>query len=281
MSQTSLPSSQILTTIFIGDLVGKPGQMLFEKWGMRLREQYGADLLVVNGENSANNGRGITPSIVKKLYTQGADVITTGNHVWGQRAIYDTFSKDERIIRPINFPASCPGKGYVVVRAKGELVAIANAQGRVFMHEKLACPFRTMESALTYLSRQTPLIFLDFHAEATSEKQGMGFFLDGKITGLVGTHTHVQTADEHILPKGTAYISDLGCCASMHSMLGMKKDIILERFLTQMPVRFAVEHNGPFALHGVCIKADMATGKALSIERIRIIDEELVVGVQS
>ena len=152
---------------------------------------------------------------------------------------------------------------------------MVNLQGRVFMHQQLSCPFKNMESLLTYLKTQTNMVLVDFHAETTSEKQGIGFFLDGKVSGVVGTHTHVQTADEQILPKGSAYITDLGCCGARHSMLGMNKDIILQHMVTQMPVRFAVEENGPFALHGVHISIDSETGKAAHIERICIIDNEL------
>ena len=269
--------SHALTIICIGDLVGRPGQQLFTKWGPLLREQYKADMVVVNGENSANNGRGITPSIVTALREAGADVITSGNHIWGQRQIYNTFSQTDRLLRPHNFPSGCPGSGTVVVPVGNHLVGVLNIQGRVFMHEQVSCPFRTAESALTMLRSKTPIILVDFHAETTSETQGMGYFLDGKVSAVFGTHTHVQTADERILPNGTAFMCDLGCCSAQNSMLGMKTDIIMQRILTQMPQKFAVEHRGPYALHGMCVKVNAKTGKAVSIERIRLVDDELQV----
>ena len=261
--------------LFLGDLVGQPGQQLFAKWAQKLVTQYNADMLVVNGENSANNGRGITPSIYNELKKHGAHVVTTGNHVWGNRGVHDLIASNRDLLRPLNFPSSCPGKGYVVTTVNGIEVAVVNIQGRVFMNENLSCPFRELESALTYLKTRTKIILVDFHAETTSETQGMGFHFDGKVSALVGTHTHVQTADERVLPKGTAYITDAGCSAALNSMLGMKKEPIIYRFINQMPVKFSVETEGPFALHGVVISIDSLTGLAQDIERIRIIDEDL------
>lgn len=265
----------LLSVVMIGDLVGRPGRALFAKWSQQLREKYSADVLIVNGENSANNGRGITPGITKRLLADGADVVTSGNHIWGQKGTHAAFAATDRLLRPMNFPADCPGQGYVLFNVGNELVAVVNIQGRVFMHQQLSCPFKNMESLLTYLKTQTKLIFVDFHAETTSEKQGFGFFCDGQVSAVVGTHTHVQTADEQILPKGTAYITDLGCCGARYSMLGMNKDVIMQHMITQMPVRFSVEENGPFALHGVAIQVDKNSGQAHSIERICIIDDEL------
>ena len=270
-----MPSKKnLLSVVMIGDLVGRPGCALFAKWAPKLREKYAADCLVVNGENSANNGRGITTSIAKRLL-EHADVITSGNHIWAQKGTAAVFASTDRLLRPMNFPADCPGQGYIIIPVKDKLIAIVNLQGRIFMHQQVSCPFKNMESLLTYLKTQTKMVFVDFHAETTSEKQGVGFFLDGKVSAVVGTHTHVQTADEQILPNGTAFITDLGCCGARHSMLGMNKDIILQNMITQMPVRFAVEENGPFALHGVHILVNSETGKAHSIERICIIDDEL------
>lgn len=270
--------STTLKLLFFGDLVGKPGQALFCKWAPRLKEEYQADGIIVNAENSAPNGRGINSSIVQLLRDYGADVITTGNHVWGQKQGLQTLQENQdRVLRPHNFPRECPGKGYTIVPIAGYEVAIVNLQGRVFMHDHLECPFRMLDSLLPLLTARTKLIFVDFHAETTSEKQGMGFYFDGKISGLFGTHTHVQTADEHILPGGTSFICDLGCSAALYSMLGMKKEIVLQRFLRQMPVKFAVEHEGPFALHAICVTVDTLTGKSLAIERIRIVDHDLTV----
>lgn len=269
--------SSTITIICIGDLVGRPGQELFAKWAPRLREQYKADMVVVNGENAAKNGRGITPQIATALRDAGADVITSGNHIWGQRQIYNTLSQTDRLLRPHNFPSCCPGTGLTVIPVGKHQVGVLNLQGRIFMHQQVNCPFKTAESALTLLRNQTPIILVDFHAETTSETQGMGYFLDGKVSAVWGTHTHVQTADERVLPNGTAFICDLGCCAAQNSMLGMKTDIIMQNMLTQMPQKFVVEHRGPYALHGICLKIDTQTGKARSIERIRLVDEELQV----
>jgi len=265
-----------VTVLMIGDLVGRPGRALFSSFVGKLKEKYSPDCIVVNGENAAQNGRGITQPIVEFLLKAGADVITSGNHIFAQKGFSAAFLGTDRLLRPLNFPSECPGKGSVIVKtSNGISIAVVNAQGRVFMHEQLACPFKGMESLLTYLQTQTKLIFLDFHAETTSEKQGMSYFLDGKITAQVGTHTHVQTADERILPKGTAYITDLGCCAALNSMLGMNTQSVLSRMVTQLPSKFVVEEDGPFVLHGVCIVADVATGQALSIERIRMEDSNL------
>lgn len=266
----------LISVVMIGDLVGRPGCALFAKWAPKLREKYAIDCLIVNGENSANNGRGITTPITKKLL-EHADVITSGNHIWAQKGTPAVFATTDRLLRPMNFPADCPGQGHILIPVKDKLIAVVNMQGRIFMHQQVACPFRNFDSVLTYLKTQTNMILVDFHAETTSEKQGIGFYLDGKVSAVVGTHTHVQTADEQILPKGTAYITDLGCCGARHSMLGMNKDIILQNMMTQMPVRFAVEEDGPFALHGVHIMVDSETGKADSIERICIIDDELTI----
>jgi len=265
-----------LTVLFFGDVVGKPGVALFAKWIAPLKKKHKADMVIINGENSASNGRGITPKLVTFLQEHGADVITSGNHIWGQRTIYNVIDTNERLLRPLNFPAKCPGKGFVLIPVGKHFVGVVNVQGRIFMHENLACPFQAMESALTYLKTKTNIIIVDFHAEVTSEKQGMGFFLDGKVTAVFGTHTHIQTADEQILPGGTGYITDVGCCGALHSMLGMKKEIIIRRFLTQMPERFVVEQKGPFSLHAVAVTIDVVSGKTTEIERIRIIDKDLV-----
>lgn len=266
--------SQTLRFIFLGDLVGKAGRSIFQKYSTLIKEKYKADALIVNGENAADNGRGIKPHDADFFFENGVDVITSGNHIWAHRDSYAYLDRQARIIRPANFPSVCPGKGYVFIEVKGHTVAIMNIQGRVFMHEQLDCPFRTAESLLTLLRSKTNIIFLDFHAETTSEKEGMGYFLDGKVSGVFGTHTHVQTADERVLPQGTAYITDLGYAGALNSMLGMKKDIILRKLITQLPQKFEVETEGPLVMHGVVVEVDAASGKALSIERIKLIDNQ-------
>lgn len=264
-----------IRVLFIGDIVGIPGREMFQKHIERIRTQYQIDGLVVNGENSSNRGRGITPSIADFFKRNGVDVITTGNHVWDAREIYSYLNEHHDVLKPANYPPDTPGVGVTTFNCKGTTVGIINVQGRVFMKSNLDCPFRTVESLLTYLQDKTKVVFVDMHAEATSEKVGLGYFLDGKVSGVVGTHTHTPTADERILPKGTAYISDLGMTGSLNSMLGMKKEPILKNFLTQMPIRFEVAYESPMVMYGAWIEVDTQTGKALKIERISVIDEDI------
>lgn len=270
--------SKNLRILFFGDLVGRPGCAMFQKWASQLKTKYKADAIVVNGENSADNGRGISRKIVDMLVESGASAITTGNHIWAQKdtpLFIDSCS--HVLIRPANFPPACPGKGYTIIDVNGISVAIVNIQGRVFMHEHLDCPFRTIETLLSFLKSRTNIIFIDFHAETTSEKQGFAFFVDGRVSGVFGTHTHVQTADEKILPNGTAFITDLGFSGALYSMLGMKKETILKRLINQMPSQFMVETTGPFITTGICVEVDTQTGKSVSIERIQVIDKDLKV----
>lgn len=267
--------SKTLRLMFIGDLVGEPGVAMFEKWAPRLREQHKIDVVVVNGENSSKNGRGISPDIVEQLQAAGANVITSGNHIWANKKIYSLIDESDVLLRPANYPSGCPGKGHAIIDVGGVSVAVVSLQGRVFMHEDLDCPFRVIESLLTFLKQKTNLIFIDFHAEATSEKQAMRFFLDGRVTGLFGSHTHVQTSDDMILPSGMSYITDLGCVGAVRSALGVEQGLILERFLKQMPIRFQVEKCGPMALSGLWVEVDADTGKTVRIERISLVDEEI------
>lgn len=266
-----------LRVLFIGDVVGNPGRMMFQKHIAQIKAEHNIDGIIVNGENSNGNGRGITSRIARFFKHNHVNVITTGNHIWAEKEIYSYLSSNTDVLRPANFPSSCPGVGVTTFLCRDTLVGVVNIQGRVFMREHVDCPFRTIDSILTYLKSKTKIIFVDFHAEATSEKMGMGFYLDGRVSGVVSTHTHVQTADERILPNGTGYITDLGMVGSMNSMLGMKKEIILQSFLTQMPAKFQVEHEGPFSMSGVWMEVDTATGKTIKIERVRIIDNELMV----
>jgi metallophosphoesterase (TIGR00282 family) len=271
-----MSNAKTIRIMFFGDLVGPSGLAMFHRWAPRLKEKHNIDMIVVNGENTASNGRGISPEIVDELSQSGASVITSGNHVWANKKIYTCLEESGVLLRPANYPSSCPGKGYTFVDIGGTTIAVINLQGRVFMHENLDCPFRTIESLLTMVRHRTNIIFVDFHAEATSEKKALGAFLDGKISGIVGTHTHVQTADERVMPGGTAYITDLGCVAAQNSALGVQSSIIIERFLTQMPVFFKLEKHGPMELNAAWIEVDVETGKALAIERITILDGEPV-----
>jgi len=264
-----------LRVVFLGDIVGQPGCLMLQKWAAKLKEQHKADALIVNGENACNSGKGISPRLVRLFKECGVDVITSGNHIWYKREIYTTLNEREDILRPANYPSDCPGKGYTIFEVQDCSVAVINLQGTIFMKEKLAPPLRTVESLLTFLQSKTNIIFVDFHAEATSEKQCMAFFLDGKVSGVFGTHTHVQTSDERILPKGTAFITDVGSTGAMNSVIGDKFDIIVRHFLTQMPIKFEVETVGPMALCGVVVEVDPETGKTCKIERIRLVDEEI------
>lgn len=262
-----------LRILFVGDVVGQLGCAIFQKHISRLKKEHNIDSIIVNGENSHSQGRGITPGIVNFFKHHSVDVITSGNHIWARKEIYPYLEQNNDLLRPANFPSSCPGSGVTTFKCRNYNIGIMNLQGRIFMNQFVDCPFRTAESLLTFLKQKTKIIFVDFHAEATSEKMGMGYFLDGKVSGIVGTHTHVQTADNRILPNGTAYITDLGMCGALNSMIGMKKESILQNFLCQMPVKFEVDLNPPALLCGAIIEVNPETGKAIKIERLRVIDE--------
>ena len=266
----------ILRCMMIGDLIGQPGIALFQKWAPVLKEKHKLDVIVVNGENSAPNGLGIAPKGYEQLKESGAHVITTGNHAWDCKEIYPVFNERGDLLRPINYPAALPGKGYSLVQVGNEQVAIVNLHGRVFIKDLLDCPFKAIESLLTFLQYKTKIILVDFHAEATSEKNAMGLFLDGKVSGVVGTHTHVQTADERILPQGTGFITDLGCSGGVNSVLGLKYEEMIRKITVHAKFgKFIVETKGPMVLGGVIMSIDSTTGKCIAIERIRIIDEEI------
>ena len=268
--------SQKLRLMFIGDVVGSPGLTIFEKWVPKLKEKYNIDAIVVNGENSSKNGRGITPKIIDFFRNIGASVITTGNHIWEHKDVFNALNERTDIIRPANYPPGCPGKGFTFFDVAGFSVAMVNLHGRVFVRELLDCPFRAMDSLLTFLQTRTNLIFVDFHAEASSEKRALGLYLDGRVSGVYGTHTHVPTADEQILPHGTAYMTDLGFCGALNSVIGVEQDVVIQRFLLHHKIgKFVVETKGPLVLNGAWIEVDTATGKALKIERIRVIDDTI------
>jgi metallophosphoesterase (TIGR00282 family) len=263
-----------LRILLLGDHVGLPGRAIFKKHIACLRQELGLDAVIVNGENSAANGRGITPTIAQFYRNHRVDVVTTGNHVWQCQDIQSYVATHKDILRPANFPANTPGVGFTTFVCKGVTIAVINVQGRVFMRELLECPFRTVDTILNFLQHHTVnAIFVDFHTETTAEKYAMGYYLDGRVSGVVGTHTHVQTADERILPKGTAYITDLGMAGSLNSMIGMRKESIIQHMITQMPTRFVVDNQMPLFMTGVWIDIEASTGKALHIERIRIVDE--------
>lgn len=265
-----------LKFMFIGDIIGSQGLDVFLKHLPILKEKYLLDSVIVNGENTGKNGKSTTDKIVNRLVAAGVDVVTSGNHIWENKEIYSFLNNTDKLIRPANFPSDCPGHGYAIYNINGKPIAVINLQGRGFMRETIDCPFRKAESLLTFLKTKTNIIFVDFHAEATAEKQALANFLDGKVTGFFGTHTHVQTADERILPNGTAYITDLGFCGAIDSIIGMEKEVIINKFITQLPAKFKPAAVPPFEINGIIVVVDSQSGNAQAIERIKIIDNEIV-----
>lgn len=250
---------------------------MLQKHLSSIKSEYLIDATIVNGENSCNNGRGITSSIAKFLHKNGVDIITSGNHIWDNKEIFEYLKENNDLIRPANFPSECPGVGVTTFNCQGFEIGVINLQGRIFMRENIDCPFKCADSILTYLKHKTKVILVDFHAEATAEKMALGFYLDGKVSCVVGTHTHVATADERILPNGTAYVTDIGMIGSINSLIGLQKDAIIEKFKNQMPCKFTVETLPPVIMTGVWVEIDTSTGKAIKIERIKIVDENLMI----
>lgn len=274
-TQGNIEMKSTVRVLILGDVVGVPGRMMLQKHIARLKQEFNIDAVIVNGENSNNNGRGITSRIAEFFMHNGVDVITTGNHIWDQNEIYEYMKNNTNMIRPANFAAECPGSGVTTFNCNGNLIAVVNIQGRVFMKEHLDCPFKVMDTMLSFLKHKTNIIIVDMHAEATAEKICLGFYLDGRVSCVVGTHTHVATADERILPNGTAYVTDLGMAGSLNSSIGMKKDLMIERFKSQMPNKFMVESQPPFVMTGIWVEIDTKTGKAIQIQRVKVIDEDL------
>lgn len=257
----------LIKILFIGDIIGKPGRMAVKELLPKVAGRFSPDVVIANGENSAG-GFGLTPEVVEDLKSLQIDVITTGNHVWDKKEILDYIKKDARLLRPANYPPGAPGQGTIVFECpSGVKVGIVNLMGRVFMHS-LDCPFRTADAIVAEMRKTTPVIAVDFHAEATSEKASLGYYLDGRVSGVIGTHTHVQTSDERILAGGTAFITDAGMTGPTDSVIGMRKDEIVQKFLTQMPVKFEVGSKD-IELQGVAITVETATGRAVKIERIK------------
>ena len=251
--------------MLVGDVIGRPGRRTFQNYTPKLREEKNIDVVIVNGENSAG-GKGFTRKALDELYRAGADIVTSGNHVWDKKDVLSFIDDEPFLIRPANYPEGTPGKGWCSYPFKAKNIGVMNLSGRAFM-PPLDCPFQKVEELLREMKQECDIIFLDFHAETTSEKMAMGFYLDGRVNGVVGTHTHVQTADERLLPKGTAYITDLGMVGPRASVLGVKTDIILRKFTTAMPVRFDLAE-GPCIYCAVIVEIDDATNRTKSIERI-------------
>jgi metallophosphoesterase (TIGR00282 family) len=252
--------------LFLGDIIGEPGRKAVIDAVPRLKQEWGVDFVVANGENAAA-GRGITPKLTIDLLRAGIAVITTGDHVWDQKELANYISSEPRLLRPINYPEGTPGSGWIVLETAKGKVGVINVQGRTFMLPALENPFLTLEQVVAKMREETHLIFVDVHAETTSEKIAVGRFLDGKVSAVAGTHTHVQTADEQIFPGGTAFICDAGMCGPTESILGREIDPIVQRFLTSMPVNFPVAR-GEVKLHGLLVDINESNGRAEAVTRV-------------
>jgi metallophosphoesterase (TIGR00282 family) len=259
--------------LFIGDIVGRPGRELVRRGLPPLVAHHNIDLVIANVENAAA-GFGITPDVADDLFSHGVQVMTGGNHSWDKKEILPYIPEHPRLLRPANLPAGAPGRGAVVVRtSRGTPVAVVNVMGRVFM-TAIDDPFRVVLAEVASVAPEAKVVFVDFHAEATSEKVAMGWYLDGRVTAVVGTHTHVQTADERVLPQGTAFITDVGMTGPHDSVIGVERSAVIQRFLTGLPQRFETATENP-RLHGVVVTADETTGRATGIERVSLSAREI------
>jgi metallophosphoesterase (TIGR00282 family) len=258
--------------LMIGDVFAKPGRKLLKEHLPGLIEKHNIEFVLANAEN-ASHGLGVTPDTAQELFSTGVDVLTSGNHIWDKKEIIEFMKQDPRLLRPANYPAAAPGKGHIIISGKNESkVGVINLQGRVFMAPS-DDPFRIGLEIIANMKKTTPLILVDMHGEASSEKQAMGWFLDGKVTAVCGTHTHVPTADHRVLPGGTAYVTDIGMTGPYNSIIGMDKASILQKFQDQMPTRFEPAAGNPI-FYAMLIDADDRTGLAHSIERITIRGDE-------
>ena len=256
----------MLTILFLGDIVGEPGRNAVIANLARLKESHAVDFVIVNGENAAG-GRGITPKITIDLLRAGASVITTGDHIWDQKEIISFIETEPRLLRPLNYPAGAPGSGSIVLETAKGKVGVISVQMRTFMQPILENPFPVLEAAVAAMRKETPIIFVDAHGETTSERIAIGRFMDGKVSAVIGTHTHVQTADEQIFPGGTAFLCDAGMCGPVNSILGRAIDPIVNRFISNLPALFPVA-KGDVRLCGVVVSIEETTGRALNITRV-------------
>ena len=250
-----------IRVLFLGDVIGKPGRRAVEQFV----KNTSADFKIINGENLAG-GIGITPKVASEMFSAGIDLITTGNHVWKKRDMIPYLMEENKVIRPLNYPEGTPGFGYALIKKNDKSLYVVNLEGRVFMNH-IECPFRFMKNFTSQIGNDTPII-VDFHAEATSEKIAFGWFLDGKVSAVLGTHTHVQTADEKIMPKGTGYITDVGMTGSVDSVIGMDKEAVLKKFFTLIPQKYEVGRND-VEVQGVFVTIDTDSKRCLNIERIK------------
>ena len=257
-----------MNILLIGDIIGKPGRHAVHQCMTRVKADHSIDFVVANGENLAG-GTGIQPDSFKAILEAGVDVVTSGNHIWSKKEVKEIIGHDVRLLRPHNYPGDAPGKGWGVYDCKGTPVAVLNLMGRTFINIPLDCPFKTADRVLNEIQGKAKVILVDMHGEATSEKRAMGWHLNGRVSSVTGTHTHIMTADEEILPGGTAYLTDIGMSGSPKSVIGMKHEGVLQRFITGMPVRFEVSEELPYLFQAVVVSVDAETGKATKIERIR------------
>jgi 2',3'-cyclic-nucleotide 2'-phosphodiesterase len=256
-----------LRVLFIGDIVGKSGRNVLRDRLIELKRDNEIDVCIANGENSAG-GIGINCVIAQELYGYGVDIITTGNHVYSKKEVFNFIDSDRRILRPANYPEGAPGQGSVVICTEKGKLGIINLLGRVYM-DLCDCPFKTADRELEEVKKQTRMVFVDFHAEATSEKAALAWYLDGRVSCVVGTHTHVQTADERILDRGTAFMSDAGMTGPSAGIIGVDREISIRRFITRIPVKYEIQH-GIAQLNGVIIDIDETSGKSTRIQRLDI-----------
>ena len=262
----------MIRLLFLGDIVGEPGRTAAKKVVTAMLAENAVDFVVVNGENAAH-GRGITPKIAIDLLRSGVAVITTGDHVWDQKETAPYLATEPRVLRPVNYPPGAPGQGSIVLDTAKGPIAVMNVQCRTFMNQQLDNPFTCAMQEVERLRAETPVIFVDVHGETTSEKTAVARHLDGKVSAVVGTHTHVQTADERILPGGTAFLCDAGMCGPLDSILGRKADAVVQKFLDALPSQFPIAR-GPVQVCGALVDIDPATGRAASISRFRrVLDE--------
>ncbi|UJF35410.1 TIGR00282 family metallophosphoesterase [Paenibacillus hexagrammi] len=258
--------------IFIGDIVGSVGRNAVKAVMPRLKQAHPNAVFIANGENAAA-GKGINASIARELYDMGIQSLTMGNHTWDKKEIFDFIDQDERMVRPANFPAGTPGRGHTVIKIKDQEILIINLQGRTFL-PPIDCPFRKVDEILENAKKKYKYIFVDFHAEATSEKIAMGWHLDGRVSAVVGTHTHVQTNDNRVLPQGTAYVTDVGMVGPRDGVLGVERTAVLQKFKTQLPVRFVTDE-GKWHFHAVVIELNDQTGLAKGIQLIRYEEDQV------
>jgi len=253
--------------LFVGDIVGSPGRDALRQLLPEIKKSQNIDFVIANAENSAG-GTGVTPRVAKDLFNSGCDVLTSGDHIWRRQEVLEILASNDKLLRPLNLPAASPGRGYNFYKTESNInIAVVSLLGRVFIDAATASPFLAIRDVLPELKKKTNIIIVDLHAEATSEKIAMGWFLDGEVSCVLGTHTHVQTADEKVLPKGTGYITDVGMTGPFDSVIGRNKERIIERFITGMPIRFELGKED-VCLQGAIVDVDEKTGKCNSIERL-------------